>query len=273
MVIDASIVVSATAGAEAYRLKYSSCTPKSSSGRESYSPIAHTTPPNSNNNKGSLGKRLRLKRTFGGESPYTFRSTTDDDTGASECGGDGYFCSPITPISASSFSQNQSWQVNSTHSHSHLQDSGMSTSQQSKGPNPLLSAIPRSSGLIDINMGIMNEWENGGAAGRGNGKRRVEEVDIDDEGYDGAESVTSVVGAEEKISDKEVKLSRGRCVVLGKDTGIIAENGGAEKKAAWLLMKLSVKDGEDDFGGLSIGLKANIDGQGPRIKRRRATSM
>jgi hypothetical protein len=45
--------------------------------------------------------------------------------------------------------------------------------------------------------------------------------------------------------------------------------GGAEKKAAWLLMKLSVKDGEC---GAEVAKEREMS-DGPRIKRRRATSM
>jgi hypothetical protein len=47
--------------------------------------------------------------------------------------------------------------------------------------------------------------------------------------------------------------------------------GGAEKKAAWLLMKLSVKDGEQ-CGAEARGEKELEGDDAPRVKRRRATS-
>jgi hypothetical protein len=87
-------------------------------------------------------------------------------------------------------------------------------------------------------------------------KRRADEVDADDE-YDGEESASVTddkVSDNGKGSDKEME-----------DVSV----GGAEKKAAWLLMKLSVKDGE--CGAEAFREQDTMDG--PRIKRRRATSM
>lgn len=102
-------------------------------------------------------------------------------------------------------------------------------------------------------MGSSSGW-------RGVVKRRNEEVDNDE--YDGGESATSVTDdkgsvGDEKGSDREME-----------DVGSNGV-GGAEKKAAWLLMKLSVKDGEC---GVEAGKEKDSD-EGPRIKRRRATSM
>jgi hypothetical protein len=91
------------------------------------------------------------------------------------------------------------------------------------------------------------------------GKRRVEEVDADDE-YDGEESASPTDdkgSTDEKGSDREME----------DVSGI----GGVEKKAAWLLMKLSVKDGE--CGAEALKGKESEVSEGPRIKRRRATSM
>lgn len=257
MIIDPQIVIDATAEAEAYRTQYSSFAPRST--RDSYSP-QHTlrsvndrisgsrnmriTPPNQ-----SLGRSLRLKRAFTGDVPYGLNTDTDLDTNGSEASsGDGYVCSPSTPSSANSLSQPQVWQAHNMISHS--ANSSLKISPHFKTPNPILSAIPRSTGLSEMHMG---------SAWRGNTKRRVDEVDVDDE-YDGEESATSVTddkgSGDEKSSDREME-----------DVGSNGV-GGAEKKAAWLLMKLSVKDGE----GLSETRK-ETEGEGHRVKRRRATSM
>jgi hypothetical protein len=248
MIIDQQTIIDATAEAEAYRIQYSGFLPKST--RDSYSPqhsirsndrmpeqlSPRTTPPH-------LSRRLRLKRAFGGESPYRTPIDTDVETNASETSsGDGYFCSPVTPVSAMSLSQPRDWRPQNAISHS--ANSSINISPQYKSPNPLLSAIPRSTGLLDVNMSMPGTWR---------GKRRAEEVEADDE-YDGEESSTSVtddkMSSDEKDSDKEME-----------------DVGGAEKKAAWLLMKLSVKDGEC----AAEALKQMFDG--PRIKRVRATSM
>jgi hypothetical protein len=96
-------------------------------------------------------------------------------------------------------------------------------------------------------------------------KRRVDEVDADDE-YDGEESASvtddkASVDVEDKGSDREMEDLSGAA-------------GGAEKKAAWLLMKLSVKDGEGGAESAREMAKEEKDlFQGPRVKRRRATSM
>ncbi|TVY56466.1 hypothetical protein LCER1_G002215 [Lachnellula cervina] len=245
--IDPAIVVEATAEAENYRAQYSSfSTPKSA--RESYSPQQRisemrTTPPN------GLSRRLRLKRTFGGDSPYGTPTDTDLETnggGSETSSGDGYFCSPITPVSASSLNLNQQHNWQRPNMISHSANSSMNVSPHHKlapGLNPILSAIPRSA---DVPMGGM--WPTI--------KRRVDEVDADDE-YDGAESasVTDDKASDNgKGSDKEME-----------DVSI----GGQEQKAAWLLMKLSVKDRECS----AEASREKYELEGPRIKRRRATSM
>jgi hypothetical protein len=139
---------------------------------------------------------------------------------------------------------------------SHSANSSINISQPKglAGPNPWLSAIPRSTGLIDVQI-----------AGTWRGKRRVDEIDADDE-YDGEESASvtddkASVDVEDKGSDRE----------MGDMSGAA---GGAEKKAAWLLMKLSVKDGESSADSAKEAARDEKDLlDGPRIKRRRATSM
>ena len=268
MIIDPQLVIDATTEAEAYRMQYSTFSPKSASAstRESYSPShsirsdripeqlsMRSTPPH-------LGHRLRLKRVFGESvSPYVTSAETDMDNNGSETSsgdGGGYFHSPVTPGSASA--NTPQWQTHNMLSHSANSSINISPSfKLAAGANPILSAIPRSSGLVDMQM----------STGTWRGKRRVEEVDADDE-YDGEESasVTDEKGsADEKSSDREMEdIGSG----AGGGSGVGAV-GGAEKKAAWLLMKLSVKDGEC---GAEV-LKEKELGEGPRIKRRRATSM
>jgi hypothetical protein len=262
MTIDKQLVLDATSEAETYRLQYSTFSPKSlSSTRESFSPSRsirsdripeasmRRTPP-------QLGRRLRLKRTFGdGASLYGTPTEAEMDTNGSESSsGDGgaYFHSPITPGSVNS-TQAPGWQTDNMLAHSANSSININMSPPFKcpsGPNPLLSAIPRSSGLVDMPL-----WC---------GKRRVEEVDADDE-YDGEESASVTdekesMSVDEKSSDKEMEdVSR-----AGAGGG--GGGGAAEKKAAWLLMKLSVKDGE-----CGVGMREREEG--PRIKRMRATSM
>lgn len=320
MIIDSHIVHEATVEAEAFRVQYSSFLVSRSSARESYSPIHSSdrermssdinmrrTPPN-------LGRRLRVRRAFGGDSPYGLMTDTDYDANASESSGDGYFLSPVTPVSTNSMlptSHSQSQSMSQPYFHGPTHDHGQNQSQHAvevaqssvtgwqvhnasahvsnssinisphhhhhahtyKGPNPLLSAVPRSTGL-DIAMS--GTWSSGPS------KRRVEEVDADDE-YDGE---TASVATDDKGSangswngsDREME-----------------DVGGVERKAAWLLMKLSVKDGEvggqmsgrkqdsrersfrggiGAGAGARFGIGVGIGGcEGPRIKRRRATSM
>ncbi|KAH7312861.1 hypothetical protein BKA65DRAFT_484057 [Rhexocercosporidium sp. MPI-PUGE-AT-0058] len=302
MIIDSQTIHEATAEAEGFRIQYSNFAALRSSTRENYSPIHSSdreqmssdpsmrrTPPN-------LGRRLRLKRAFGGDSPYGLATDTDFDTNASESSGDGYFLSPVTPVSASSMlstSQSQphsisqsylhgpgqggvqvvqpsmnGWQAHNTASRGVNSSIKVSShhSHTFKGPNPLLSAIPRSTGL-DIAMS--GTWRTGPS------KRRVEEVDADDE-YDGE---TASVATDDKASADENGAWNGS----DRD---MEDVGGMEKKAAWLLMKLSVKDGESScdihgpkehckggVAGKGLGAVGFAGNEGPRIKRRRATSM
>jgi hypothetical protein len=250
MIIDPAIVAQATAEAEAYRIHHTMLTPKSN--RDSYSPQRRalgpmsehaTSPPN------SLDHRLRLKRIFGGDSSHGTPTDTDADGNASEMSsGDGYYCSAVTPVSANSLHIPQTWQPNNIISK--LTNSSINVQQPLKlapGPDPLLSAIPRSTGMIDGQM--RNSWT---AI-----KRRADEVDADDE----MESDHNEGSSDYKTSEKSVSSNS---EMAGANDG-----GGVEQKAAWLLMKLNVKDGE--YGNAARGGDLSF-GQ-PRIKRRRATSM
>jgi hypothetical protein len=208
-----------------------------------------TTPPS------SLGRRLRLKRTHGGDNPYGTPADTDVENGSETSSTDGYFCSPGTPINSS---RQQGWAPRNMISHSANSSINISPAK-SQGPNPWLSAIPRSTGLVDIPMTGTGAWRK---------TIRADEQDADDE-YDGSESVdekkSMSVDVEDKGGDREMGMEN------------LSVAGGAEKKAAWLLMKLSVKDGESGPSGTEsltevIGPE-NEHEEGPRVKRRRATSM
>ncbi len=300
MIIDPQIIIDATAQAELYRLQYNNHPSKSS--RESYSPqlpIRHEPMHIRNGNTPPyLGRSLRLKRTFGGDSPYGTATDTDMDTNGDTSSGERFSYSPVTPNSvSSSLPQPQTWQNHNVIAHSANSSINISPTSTFKGPNPILSAIPRSSGLIDIQMNS-GRWPVSTAfpSHRPQNKRRVDEVDADDE-YDGEEESGSITGTDDKGSIDE-KISERGC---GEGSGMAGSSangsvagdvsstnsqsrngigggdiGGVEKKAAWLLMKLSVKDGESS---LHLGLQtATREGEaeadeGPRVKRRRATSV
>jgi len=58
----------------------------------------------------------------------------------------------------------------------------------------------------------------------------------------------------------------------GGDVKAMEGDKGEEKKAAWLLMKLSVKDGEMEIDGDRC--EREEEGlEGPRVKRRRGVSL
>ena len=255
MIIDPQIVIQATAEADAFRLQYTSFTPESTP-RDSYSPQHSVKNESVNMNMNvrtpppTLSRRLRLKRAHGGDNPYGTPADTDLENGSETSSGDGYFCSPGTP---GSWSRQQNWGLRNMISHSANSSIDISPNKSLAGPNPWLSAIPRSIGLADVPM-----------TGTWCGKRRVDEVDADDE-YDGEESASVTddkvsVDVEDKSSDREME-----------------DNGGAEgveKKAAWLLMKLSVKDGESSAEfAMETPRKERDLLEGPRVKRRRPTSM
>jgi hypothetical protein len=248
MVIDRSLIITATEEAEAFRQHYSSFTPTSAP-RTSFSPqypdnseLNGMTPP-------AIGRKLRLKRTLA-NNPYGTPHDTDRDTNGSESSsGDGYFYSPGTPASMPSTSQR--WIRNAV-SHSANSSINISPPQALEVPNPWLSAIPRSIGLPEASVAA--SWRS---------KRRVEEIEADDHAYDGEESAGSIT--DDKSADGEKPTDK-EC---SKEESPV---GGVEKKAAWLLMKLSVKDGERAKESPQAE-KGKIVDEGPRVKRRRATSM
>ena len=192
MIIAASIIVEATAQAEAYRLRHSTQVLKSS--RDSYSPQQFERVPQYPNQRDpspNLSRRLRIKRTFGGDSPFGTPSDTDMDTAGSDTSsGDGYFCTPVTPGSATSVTQVNRWKPHNKISHSANSSLDMYAAPKlGPGPHPWLSAIPRSTGLNDLNL-----------AGAWRGKRRAEDVDADDE-YDGEESPNASLAGEKGSTD------------------------------------------------------------------------
>ncbi|KAK0101915.1 hypothetical protein ONS95_001273 [Cadophora gregata] len=362
MIIDSQTVREAAAEAEAFRVQYSRFSAVPSSGRESYSPIHSSdrdrmsSNPNMRHTPPSLGRRLRVRRTFGADSPYGLTTDTDFDGNASESSGDGYHLSPITPASTSSIlsashTQSHSMSQPQLHGHDHGHGHGQGQSQHQypvqfnqptmtgwhthnmtahnanlainisprghgpyhehsynvPNPNTFLSAIPRSTGL-DIPMTGTGTWRSGPS------KRRVEEVDADDE-YDcdddcDGETASIATNDKDSADGKVVGVSMAKGSVNGGDGRGGSGNdkemegvGDAERTAAWLLVKLSMGDAElgarsqaEMKKGVSTGLVSGVgagvgDGvgagrgntagvgsrpgscQGPRIKRRRATSM
>ena len=171
-----------------------------------------------------LHRTLRLKRAFHCDSPYSGKSDTEMATG-SETSGDDYLCSPGT--------SSVDW--HSPKSVSHSKSSSLNTPRRIISANPWLSAIPRSTGMADL-AAISNKLR---------AKRRVDEVD---DAYDGEESM-SVADDKSMTSDKEESSS---------------SIGEAEKRAAYVLMQLSVHDAEQ---------RQKKELGGPRlVKRLRATS-
>ncbi|KAF7887102.1 uncharacterized protein EAF02_003749 [Botrytis sinoallii] len=305
MVIDPNIIRAATAEAESYRLHYTSFTPKSSTNvtpRDSASPQQQSsnylirtntmTPPTSSSSH--LERRLRLKRTYGGESPYAESSTDHDAASETSSGDAAYFCSPVTPTSGLA---GANWGIHARsylpnglhygHTHNHkLMNPHMSVNGAMaighSGTNPWLSAIPRSiGGLADMTA----SWR---------AKRRAEELDENisdqrdrererdihrphptDEEYDGEESASAT-------GDEKSPVGDDRTITFGPRAPVTT------MKAAWLLMKLSVKDGEAGAAlpslpsvsavgtplmGSAKWIKEGGDSDEPRVKRRRALSM
>lgn len=269
MIIDPALVQAATDQAEKYRIQYSSITPRSTP-RESYSPAQSLSSHNSLSSHlpssamrtrytpPSLDRRLRLKRAFGSESPYGPPIDTDFDNTSETSSGDGYFCSPPTPSSMASqlWSQHAARNVIS-HSANSLINIAVGGPKLPLGttplPSPWLSAIPRSTGLSELDIKIGNT-STSPPVETWRGKRRVEELDADaDAEYDGEESGSGRSGGSSENSDTAMSIDADGTV------------GGAEKKAAWLLMNLSVKDGEFNSEGVK-------ESDGPRVKRRRAAT-
>ncbi|EKD17802.1 APSES transcription factor Xbp1 [Drepanopeziza brunnea f. sp. 'multigermtubi' MB_m1] len=313
MTIDAAIVMAATAEAEAFRLAYSAPAastahyhnrhPKAPSSRGSYSPghgsdhSMRGTPP-----QGAMGRSLRLKRAFGGESPYGLLTSTDaefDTPSESSASNDGpgYFLSPASSSSPAQPYSPSSFLARSRHERqnvaSHGANAALNVSMQPTSAvtaNPLLSAIPRSAGLADMNMSwpvttrpshpqaypYAHPYPHARSS-----KRRAEDVDADDE-YDGEDSSVAddkASGGMSVMDDHSTSFSPGGvgCQDWDRDRARDGERdvmreevGGAERKAAWLLMKLSVRDGECGATARERAA-AGEEEEGPRIKRRRAT--
>lgn len=181
---------------------------------------------------------MRLKRAFG-DSSYT-----DTDTEASS--GD-YFVGPPTPNSSrGGMANHQAWR--STNMMTHAGNSSINVSPPFKGllPNPILSAIPRSTGLPE-------HW-------RGIPRRRVEEETDTDAAYDGEESTNvSVITDDKSVAD--AGATEGDKTVSGGDE---------EKKAAFWLLNLHIEDRKTS-GMAGAGDKDSSDLEGPRVKRRRET--
>jgi len=250
MVIDQSIISAATQQAEAFKIQYSSSGFSTISGSKAesaspcISPQGRLSDMQNIRSTLNLGPRLRLKKAFGGiDSPYG--TDTDLENGSETSSGDRYLYSPITPASVTSMTGGGSvWTPRNMPRTAIIEDIHQSPllRKAAQGPSPWLSAIPRSGTDMRI-----SGWR---------AKRRVEDIDADED-YDGEESASGGGSGDERGvgSDKE-------------ETGNVIE-----RKAAWLLMNLSVRDGE--CGPISPKAEEKIikAKEGPRVKRRRATSM
>ncbi|RDL33765.1 DNA-binding of Mlu1-box binding protein MBP1 [Venustampulla echinocandica] len=252
MVIDQALVVQATVDANTYRQQYGSVSPKPR--RDTYSP-RQRLPDHRTASSSPLDQRLRLKRAFVGDSPYRTPADTDIDGNGSEASsGDGYFCSPISPLSPKSLNLNQSPTWRGHHMVSHSTDSSIDiqSHQLGPGPNPVLSAIPRSTG--PLNAQLDSPWSP---------KRKADELDADDE-YDGEESAS--------VTDDKISEHDGGSGTHMEDTcNMRSRLGSADRMAAWLLMQLNVTDRENRAD--TATKDEVLDSEEPRIKRRRPASM
>jgi hypothetical protein len=245
MVIDPRITQTATTEAERLRIKYSSHvmsrTAVSVPAARRYQPSLSESPRErvparlKDRHSPHMGRGLRLKRPYAGlSSPYG--TDTDADTG-SETGSERYTSSPTTPSSGVIF--HRLWKGGNTSMPVPLDSRGKGGERilghrevhlrvaSEETASPWLSAVPRSSPGAIV-------W---GA------KRRVQVLDED---YDGEESGSGSEGVEARVEEQE--------------TGVVVE----DKKAALLLMHLSVRDKEHEIATRL---------EGPRVKRRRAVSM
>jgi len=173
--------------------------------------------------------KLRMKRLLGTDS----ERDTDAEGSETSGSGDGYFCSPGPTYN--------SW-LPSPIDQNTLAYSANTSVTVNTNPSPWLSAIPRSTGPFALKLSsppLQALREDGWR------KRRLDEGEADDE-YDSASA-----GSEKSKSD-----------VAMEDVG--EEVRDEEKRAAWLLMKLSVIDAEVMGKGF---------GEGHREKRMRASSM
>jgi hypothetical protein len=279
MIIEHSVIVSATAEAEAFRRQYSTYTPRSSP-RTSYSPSGSSPHPSRlhlvRNRNITPGRSLRLKRGFG-DNTHSVYDTDIETNGSESSSGDAYFCDPLTPPPGIGGGPGlaQAWNARNLMAHSANSSINISPGHIT-GPSPWLSAIPRSSGMPDVQMGmggaLTGSLASAALVGSGwRNKRRVEEVDVSDgekSGYEGEESGESVGGRDDK------SVAEGKSDADADADGEDVMMGGVEKKAAWLLMKLSVKDGEAGSTCCGGGTERKDEGDSPRVKRtKRATSL
>ncbi|RDW91905.1 hypothetical protein BP5796_01299 [Coleophoma crateriformis] len=278
MVIDPVIIRESTIQAEQYRQLYSTESGvggSNSSPRTSYSPQQshmlarqpgiRTTP------EVQISKRLRLKRTFDGRSPYT---DTDDHAG-SETSGDGYFTrSTPSPSIRTPFTggprtykhhQHHNQFVHNNNSHTNLQ-----RMVSAPGPNPLLSAVPRSSGSFQTYRGGWCSIN----------KTHEEDIDANaDADYEAeAEESAPNITASAATPAKDNSMLQQPRLVETKDIKMTEDSAAADKKAAFLLMNLNIKDREIGHSPTSPsmpghnGMDMGAVGTSRRAKRVRASS-
>ncbi|KAI9733830.1 MAG: hypothetical protein M1818_007097 [Claussenomyces sp. TS43310] len=267
MVIDASIISSAIHEANVFRehystsdlnsyptpssMKHSSASPNERAMHDPDTPSEYSSPAH-------LPRRLRVKRAHTKDSFYA----TDTDASESSSAGDRSLYSPVMPRSSKSYTSSavpaprRDWKAAILTNAASIPRTSLARTMErttlghhknalSFGASPWLSAIPRS-------VNECREPEEDALWRSHSGKRRAVDVETDDE-YDGEDSAS---GSE---NDDEQNV--------------------ADKNAARLLMKLSVRDGQK---GVGLGITSVQDTNestareaidSPRIKRRRATSL
>lgn len=308
MVIDPSIIATSTQEAQRFRAHYSSHAPSrvptpistaaSTANDSDVSPRSQpldsplSSPKDTLHTKGKR-QRLRLKRAFTGDSMYS-TSETDYDSCNTSPRTEGYMTasSPISPASYTSSSRHGDGTSRTPWSPAYLPSSNMPAFQSptrqpqrhravaSPDASPWLSAIPRSVLPSSPVKRVREEaWRSPGL------KRRFAESEESDRDadYDGEESD---VGSGSSNGDTKVIGGKSGGGEPGADqTGRrlavdIEADADADKKAAWLLMKLSVRDanvgvsssGQGDGAGDRVCAGEHDDEHGPRVKRRRAVS-
>lgn len=236
-----------------------------------------------------LGKRLRLKRDFGGaDSPYRSGSTDTDMEYTSESSNDRYLCSPFTPASeksvlasGSGFDRPYNTRVTpprlmssetpspfltaipggrspnfsnanppNFHHHSQIINNLNHAVHTFPHPPPPSNSTTSSPDLQRDNIRLGDEREP--ARSQWRPKRRVAELDRSvDEGYDGEheESASSGSGSDRGLHSNPATLTTN-----GTMQGSRAVEDGPDQNAARLLMNLSVRDaGTATTGGNTSG--------------------
>ncbi|KAL3421074.1 APSES transcription factor Xbp1 [Phlyctema vagabunda] len=260
MIIDPSIISAAAEQAEQYRRHYSNQSSKNST-RDSYSPQQRDldrTPGMQTPSDVHFNKRLRLKRTLESESPYT---DNEVDCAGSETSGEGYF-SPSSP--SPRIIQRPTYRQQNALAHNFNSSRNFNISPI--GPNPLLTAVPRSMGFSSINAPSHTGWSH---------KRTADEIDADDE-YESNDDKASMdntkyppsTTSEEKGEKSESVKDDNNNNDNDNDVEMLdPETSENDRKAAYLLLHLHLKDRDSSATTISDL------GEGPRIKRLRATSM